>query len=83
MAGALKRGSTIGILGGGQLGRMMAAAAAPLGYRCIGFAPEGENVAAALCDAFVTADWDDATALARFAAAVSYTHLTLPTNREV
>ena len=31
---ALKPGSTIGIIGGGQLGRMMAVAAAQLGYRC-------------------------------------------------
>ncbi len=64
----LKRGSTIGIFGGGQLGRMMAAAAAPLGYRCIGYAPEGDNVAAPLCAEFVTAAWDDEVALADFAA---------------
>ena len=42
----LKPGSTIGILGGGQLGRMLAVSAAQLGYRCIGYAPEGDNVAA-------------------------------------
>ncbi|WP_394269124.1 5-(carboxyamino)imidazole ribonucleotide synthase [Qipengyuania sp.] len=69
MTASLPRGSTIGILGGGQLGRMMAAAAARLGYRCIGFAPEGDNVAAALCDEFVTAEWNDAEALALLAAA--------------
>ena len=63
----LKRGSTIGIFGGGQLGRMMAAAAAPLGYRCIGYAPEGDNVATTLCSDFVTAEWDDEAALADFA----------------
>ena len=63
----LKRGSTIGILGGGQLGRMMAAAAARLGYRCVGYAPEGDNVAAPFCEAFVTADWDDAETLTEFA----------------
>ncbi|MDG6080065.1 5-(carboxyamino)imidazole ribonucleotide synthase [Erythrobacter litoralis] len=63
----LKRGSTIGVFGGGQLGRMMAAAAAPLGYRCIGYAPEGDNVAALLCSDFVTAEWDDEAALADFA----------------
>lgn len=33
-------GSTIGILGGGQLGKMLAVAAAQLGYRCHVFAPE-------------------------------------------
>ena len=64
----LKRGSTIGILGGGQLGRMMAVAAAQLGYRCIGYSPEGDNVAAAVCEDFFTNDWDDKDALAAFAA---------------
>lgn len=63
----LPPGSTIGILGGGQLGRMMAVAALQLGYRVIGFAPEGDNVAADACSDFITADWDDAAALARFA----------------
>ena len=63
----LPAGSTIGILGGGQLGRMMAVAALQLGYRVIGFAPEGDNVAAAACSDFITADWDDSAALARFA----------------
>lgn len=64
----LKRGSTIGILGGGQLGRMMAVAAAQLGYRCIGYSPEGDNVAAEVCEDFFTNDWDDKDALAAFAA---------------
>ena len=64
----LKRGSTIGILGGGQLGRMMATSAAQLGYRVIGYAPEGDNVMDSLAEGFVTADWDDSAALADFAA---------------
>jgi 5-(carboxyamino)imidazole ribonucleotide synthase len=63
----LPAGSTIGILGGGQLGRMMAVAALQLGYKVVGYAPEGDNVAADACSAFVTADWDDAAALAEFA----------------
>ncbi len=63
----LTAGSTIGILGGGQLGRMMAVAALQLGYKVIGFAPEGDNVAADACSAFITADWDDAAALQDFA----------------
>lgn len=63
----LSPGSTIGILGGGQLGRMMAVAALQLGYRVVGYAPEGDNVAADACSDFITADWDDAAALARFA----------------
>lgn len=63
----LSPGSTIGILGGGQLGRMMAVAALQLGYRVVGYAPEGDNVAADACSDFITAEWDDAAALARFA----------------
>ena len=41
----LPPGSTIGILGGGQLGRMTALAAARLGYRCIVYAPEDHSIA--------------------------------------
>ena len=63
----LKRGSTIGILGGGQLGRMMAMSAAQLGYRTIGYAPAGDNVMAPVCDDFVTADWNDPEAIIAFA----------------
>ena len=63
----LQPGSTIGILGGGQLGRMMAMSALQLGYRVVGYAPEGDNVAADACSGFITAGWDDAAALADFA----------------
>mgnify|MGYP004525379021 CR=1 FL=1 len=62
-------GSTIGILGGGQLGRMLALAAAQLGYRCHVYAPPGDNVAAEVCAEATEAAWDDEAALARFAAA--------------
>jgi 5-(carboxyamino)imidazole ribonucleotide synthase len=65
---ALRPGSTIGILGGGQLGRMLAMSAAKLGYRCIGFAPEGDNVAAPVCEDFFANSWDHRAALAAFAA---------------
>ena len=64
----LKPGSTIGILGGGQLGRMLAMSAAQLGYRCIGFAPEGDNVAAPVSDDFFANRWDHTAALGAFAA---------------
>lgn len=64
----LARGSTIGILGGGQLGRMMAIAAAQLGYRCIGYAPQGDTVAEQVCESFFANAWDDQAALAEFAA---------------
>ena len=41
----LKPGDTIGILGGGQLGRMLAMAAARLGLRCRVFSPDPAEVA--------------------------------------
>ncbi|MGF7153985.1 5-(carboxyamino)imidazole ribonucleotide synthase [Novosphingobium gossypii] len=61
-------GETIGILGGGQLGRMIAMAAAQLGYRCHVYAPEADSIAAEVCAAFTCAPWDDAEAMSRFAA---------------
>ena len=61
-------GETIGILGGGQLGRMIATAAAQLGYRCHIFAPEADSVAAEVSAAFTCADWHDREAMAAFAA---------------
>jgi len=60
-------GETIGILGGGQLGRMIAMAAAQLGYRCHVYAPEAESIAAEVSACFTNAAWDDTEALARFA----------------
>lgn len=60
-------GSTIGILGGGQLGRMLAMAAARLGYTCICYDPDPQAPAAALCAGHIEARWDDAAALERFA----------------
>jgi 5-(carboxyamino)imidazole ribonucleotide synthase len=64
---ALPPGSTIGILGGGQLGRMLAMAAAQLGYRCIGYGPKGDNVAADVSADFIEAGWGDTETLSRFA----------------
>jgi 5-(carboxyamino)imidazole ribonucleotide synthase len=61
-------GETIGILGGGQLGRMLAVAAARLGYRCHVFAPEADSIAAEVCAAHTRAPWTDSAALAAFAA---------------
>lgn len=61
-------GETIGILGGGQLGRMLAKAAAQLGYRVHVFAPESDSVAAEVSARFTSARWDDAAAMAAFAA---------------
>jgi len=66
----LAPGATIGILGGGQLGRMTALAAAALGYRCHVFAEEADAPAAQLCAAATIAPFTDDDALARFAKAV-------------
>ncbi len=61
-------GATIGILGSGQLGRMLAMAAAQLGYRTHIYAPESGPA----CDvaAFTQGEWDDGAALDAFARAV-------------
>jgi 5-(carboxyamino)imidazole ribonucleotide synthase len=66
----LAPGATIGILGGGQLGRMTALAAARLGYRCHAFADEPDSPAAQVCARSTVASFDDDAALARFAAEV-------------
>ncbi|MGG7565245.1 5-(carboxyamino)imidazole ribonucleotide synthase [Rhodovulum sp. DZ06] len=62
-------GSTIGILGGGQLGRMTALAAARLGIRTRVYEPSAEPPAGQVCDA-VQGGWDDEAALAAFADSV-------------
>ena len=65
---SLPPGSTIGILGGGQLGRMMAIAAARIGYRCHIFDPHEQPCAAEVSARFTRAAFDDVEALNRFAA---------------
>jgi NAD(P)-dependent dehydrogenase (short-subunit alcohol dehydrogenase family) len=59
----LAPGATIGILGGGQLGRMIALAAARLGYRCHIFADEEDSPAAQVCNRATVADFYDMAAL--------------------
>lgn len=66
----LPPGSTIGILGGGQLGRMSALAAAALGYRCHVFAPEPDSPGMQVAAARTVAAYEDAAALAAFARGV-------------
>jgi len=66
----LAPGATIGILGGGQLGRMTALAAARLGYRCHVFADEPDSPTAQVCGAATVAEFGDREALERFAGAV-------------
>jgi len=64
----LPPGSTIGILGGGQLGRMIAVAAAQLGYRTHVLAPDSESVAAQTASSMTRADYHNRIVLADFAA---------------
>lgn len=66
----LAPGAVIGIVGGGQLGRMIALAAARLGYRCHILAPEPDSPAAQVTSLATVAPYGDAAALERFAAAV-------------
>ncbi|HYD38898.1 MAG TPA: 5-(carboxyamino)imidazole ribonucleotide synthase, partial [Allosphingosinicella sp.] len=59
-------GSTIGIVGGGQLGRMLAMAAARLGYQCHIYAPDQAPPAAEVAARFTRGAWDDEASLAAF-----------------
>ena len=66
----LPPGSTVGILGGGQLGRMLALAAGQLGLKCHIFAPEADSPAFQVSAEHTVADYDDFAALEIFAKAV-------------
>ena len=77
-------GSTIGIVGGGQLGRMLAVAAAQLGYKCHIFDPHEQPCAADVAAAFTRGAFDDQDALERFGGAVdvaTYEFENLPVER--
>lgn len=63
-------GSTIGILGGGQLGRMLILAGRALGYRFHVFEPKGPCAAGMVADLEVNADYSDEDALRTFAESV-------------
>jgi len=72
---AILPGATIGILGGGQLGRMLGFAARAMGYRIAVMDPDPACPAAAIADRFVPAAYDSvegAVALARGCAVVTY-----------
>src|SRR4051812_688158 len=63
-------GSTIGVMGGGQLGRMFAIAARRMGYRVHVFTPEKNGPAAQFSDAATEADYGDENAVRKFAGSV-------------
>ena len=68
--GAILPGATLGILGSGQLGRMLALAARQMGYRVAIYSPEADSPAAAVADHVVVAAYDDLEAVRKFASAV-------------
>jgi 5-(carboxyamino)imidazole ribonucleotide synthase len=59
-------GSTIGVMGGGQLGRMFAVAARRMGYRVHVFTPDHDSPASQFADATTEADYRDEDAVKRF-----------------
>jgi 5-(carboxyamino)imidazole ribonucleotide synthase len=78
---SLPAGSTIGIIGGGQLGRMLAMAAARLGYRTAILEPQPDCPAAQVANRQIVAAYDDPAALdelARDAAVVTYEFENVP-----
>ncbi len=79
----LRPGATIGILGGGQLGRMLSVAAARLGMKTHIFEPEDNPPAGQVADAVTTAPYSDLDALRRFADSVdvvTFEFENIPTN---
>lgn len=66
----LAPGSTIGILGGGQLGRMLSSAAIELGFHTHVFCPQADSPAFDASRHTTIADYNDETALAKFAKSV-------------
>ncbi|MGZ3305337.1 MAG: 5-(carboxyamino)imidazole ribonucleotide synthase [Asticcacaulis sp.] len=63
----LKLGATIGILGDGQLGRMLSQAASRIGFKVVSFGPDKESPAAQVSMASKIAAYSDEAALSRFA----------------
>src|ERR1700735_2342519 len=64
-------GSTVGVLGSGQLGRMFAIAARSMGYRVHTFSPDEDSPTGQLADLEIQASYDDLDAVRRFASGVS------------
>jgi 5-(carboxyamino)imidazole ribonucleotide synthase len=79
----LKQGATIGILGGGQLGRMLSVAASRLGFKTCIFEPGGDCPASHVANYHFQASYDDADALEKFAKSVdviTYEFENIPTS---
>jgi len=83
MTEPLGPGATIGILGGGQLGRMLSVAASRLGFKCHIFEPDAEPPAGQVAHRVTTAAYDDTAALRAFASSVdviTYEFENIPTS---
>src|SRR5690554_6202592 len=83
MSEVLRTGATIGILGGGQLGRMLSVAASRLGLRTHIYEPGANPPAGDVAHAVTTAPYEDADALRAFAASVdviTYEFENIPTS---
>ncbi len=70
MSAPVLPGAALGVLGGGQLGRMFALAARRMGYRVTVFAPEDDTPAGQIADVEVRAPYTDLEAVERFARGV-------------
>lgn len=70
MSAPILPGATVGILGSGQLGRMLALAARRMGYRIHTFSPERTTPTGQVADREITAAYDDLDAVRAFAAQV-------------
>src|SRR3954469_1195959 len=70
MSNVIGPGATIGVLGGGQLGRMFALAARRLGYRVHTLAPEDDTPTGQIADVQINAAFDDLDAVRAFARGV-------------
>lgn len=82
MTDPLKTGATIGILGGGQLGRMLSVAASRLGFKTCIFEPGGDCPASHVANYHYRADYSDTEALDNFAKAcdvITYEFENIPT----
>ena len=83
MSDPLAPGATIGILGGGQLGRMLSVAASRLGFKTVIFEPGGYCPASHVANYHHKADYDDEAALKAFAHAadvITYEFENIPTS---
>lgn len=83
MTDPLKTGDTIGILGGGQLGRMLSVAASRLGFKTHIYEPGANPPAGDVAHRVTTADYDDTAALTAFANSVdviTYEFENIPTS---